>query len=299
MGDVSSDASGKPPVHNGAAGIGDVIPAWERVRHGFSHRLRSAHTWIVQEGDVLSFVRDVGLSRPIRLVPVIGGVPLGCADIKQAGHQSRDVGELLMVDNTLPSSFGCAASRLGAHVTLEVMDRVMQRQNCGIMAVSVSKDARIPDALIWRRLEHLPQATHEQLNQLDVCMQDFDARRRQANDNAQVLAFYLACHPAVGSVYYPGMPRDPTYEVASRTLSNGFGPCVDFRLRSEDPTMATRLVGEARSVMGEWVPGSASCRLLFAQPGVADSTLLRLTCGTGDAKAIVQQMEQLFLRAAE
>lgn len=54
------------------------------------------------------------------------------------------------------------------------------------------------------------------------------ARWRAASDAAQVQACYLACHPRVAAVRYPGLRADPAFESAAATVRGGFGPYVDF-----------------------------------------------------------------------
>lgn len=50
---------------------------------------------------------------------------------------------------------------------------------------------------------------------------------RARSDAAQAVACYLACHPRVAAVRYPGLTSDPDYQRASSTLRCGFGPWVD------------------------------------------------------------------------
>lgn len=53
---------------------------------------------------------------------------------------------------------------------------------------------------------------------------------RACSDAAQAVACYLACHPRVAAVRYPGLTSDPDYQRASSTLRCGFGPWVDVCL---------------------------------------------------------------------
>lgn len=267
---------------------------WEQVRHGFSHRLRSAHTWIVCEDSISSFLRDAQFGCPVRLEPVVGGIPLHCTDVRVAARQARENDELLLVDNTLATSFGCATSRLGAHVTIELMDRVLQQEHSGLMAVSVSRDARVPDALIWSQLDRLPAPSKKQLLYLHTMMRSFDGRRRDSNDNAQVVGFYLACHPAVVSIMYPGMPHDPSYPVASQILTNGFGPCVDFAVAPSASDKLDHVLALSGKLLGDWKPGSAVSKLERLKIESQNKTWLRLTCGTGDVRELIQEIEYLL-----
>ncbi|MFR6633658.1 MAG: PLP-dependent transferase [Atopobiaceae bacterium] len=53
---------------------------------------------------------------------------------------------------------------------------------------------------------------------------------RARSDAAQAVACYLACHPRVAAVRYPGLTSDPDYQRASSALRRGFGPWVDVCL---------------------------------------------------------------------
>jgi cystathionine beta-lyase/cystathionine gamma-synthase len=55
-------------------------------------------------------------------------------------------------------------------------------------------------------------------------------RMRHQNASALALARYLAAHPKVAAVNYPGLESDPGYERA-RELFDGFGGMMSFELR--------------------------------------------------------------------
>ena len=55
-------------------------------------------------------------------------------------------------------------------------------------------------------------------------------RWRVLSDAAQVVANYLACHPRVEAVRYPGLKSDPDFPRAANALVGGFGPRVAIRL---------------------------------------------------------------------
>ena len=56
---------------------------------------------------------------------------------------------------------------------------------------------------------------------------------RVLSDAAQVVANYLACHPSVEAVRYPGLKTDPDFPRAANTLMGGFGPYVRYRAAGE------------------------------------------------------------------
>ena len=58
-------------------------------------------------------------------------------------------------------------------------------------------------------------------------------RWRVLSDAAQVVASYLACHPRVEAVRYPGLKADPDFPRAANELVGGFGPYVAYRAAGE------------------------------------------------------------------
>jgi cystathionine gamma-synthase len=61
-------------------------------------------------------------------------------------------------------------------------------------------------------------------------MKTLHLRIRQQNESALRIAGWLAAHPAVEAVFYPGLPSDPGHAVAVRQMS-GFGGVLSFTLR--------------------------------------------------------------------
>ncbi len=55
-------------------------------------------------------------------------------------------------------------------------------------------------------------------------------RMQRHNDNALALARFLADHPAVTAVHYPGLPLHPQHELAKRQM-RGFGGMLSFEVK--------------------------------------------------------------------
>lgn len=271
----------------------------ERARHGFSHRLRAAHSWLVSAGSFRQLLGELAIPERLLIQTSLGGRPVQCSDIRKYGRSARFDDELLVVDNSLATSFGCPATQLGAQLTIEVLDRVMGEPSCGIAAVSVSRDVRAVCRGIWDSLEALPKPSEGELLKLAVRLDDFEGRFQQSNDVAQTVAFYLACHPNVEQVSYPGLPRDASFEVASRTLRHGFGPVVDFRVGGVGLEDAVRMADIAREgfldldAADEHETGLAPLGSLGSATG---SMWFRLHVGPTDPKEVVDVLEDVLKR---
>lgn len=59
-----------------------------------------------------------------------------------------------------------------------------------------------------------------------------DLRVRRQNETAEKVAHFLARHPAVRRVYYPGLAGHPDYQVATEQMT-GFGGVVSFELDAD------------------------------------------------------------------
>ncbi len=55
-------------------------------------------------------------------------------------------------------------------------------------------------------------------------------RVRQQNETAQKVAEFLSAHPAIETVYYPGLETHPGYELASKQMK-GFGGVLSFTVK--------------------------------------------------------------------
>jgi cystathionine gamma-synthase len=61
-------------------------------------------------------------------------------------------------------------------------------------------------------------------------LKTLEVRMRRHCDNAAQVAEFLAGHPAVSQVLYPGLAEHPGHEVAARQM-RGFGGMVSVRMR--------------------------------------------------------------------
>ena len=112
----------------------------------------------------------------------------------------------------------------------------------------------------------------ERLRTTSLCVQ-------RRCDTAQVVAHFLAVHPSVAWVSYPGLPDDPANDAARRVLEHGFGAYLTFGLvasavdltASEVLARATDagLLAEPPAVPGAHADGGAPQAALSPRWGLA------------------------------
>lgn len=158
------------------------------------------------------------VSGGVTVVEPLAGVPVEVCDIK--GRAAA--GELLVADvRTIGAEFS-PACRLGAELAVAEDARVPGHvvvcvRKCCIPWVAVAVEAKVCPA---EDVRVSATGAEEQASAR--------VSRHAASDAAQVVAAYLACHPRVEAVRYPGLKTDPNFARATSQLVGGFGPYVDY-----------------------------------------------------------------------
>jgi cystathionine beta-lyase/cystathionine gamma-synthase len=127
-------------------------------------------------------------------------------------------------------------------------------------------------------------------------------RMAQHNANGLVLAQYLAGHPAVKEVLYPGLPTHPQHDLAKRQM-RGFGGMLSFDVGTYENARRVcnrvRLMALAESLGGveTLISHPASMTHASVPPerraaiGLTDS-LLRISVGIEDPQDLIDDLQQ-------
>ncbi|MBI3767557.1 MAG: aminotransferase class I/II-fold pyridoxal phosphate-dependent enzyme [Deltaproteobacteria bacterium] len=132
-------------------------------------------------------------------------------------------------------------------------------------------------------------------------LKTFALRIERQNASAQAIAEFLAAHPKVVRVHYPGLPTHPNHEVARRQM-RGFGGVVSFEVHGDLAT-ASRLVDACR--IPQIAPSLGGVESLIEQPalmsfyeltteerlqiGIKDN-LIRYSVGIEDAPDLIADL---------
>jgi cystathionine beta-lyase/cystathionine gamma-synthase len=131
-------------------------------------------------------------------------------------------------------------------------------------------------------------------------------RMERHNANTMVLAEYLAAHPAVTAVYYPGLASHPQHELAKRQM-RGFGGLISFQLGSLERARifleSVRLMSLAESLGGVETLVSHPATMTHAsvphdqrqQLGITDD-LVRVSVGIEDVEDLKDDLSQALDR---
>ncbi|MFI5510571.1 cystathionine gamma-synthase [Mycobacterium sp. NPDC051804] len=125
-------------------------------------------------------------------------------------------------------------------------------------------------------------------------------RMRQHSENAALVAEFLADHPAIGMVLYPGLSSHPGHDVAAKQMS-GFGGMVSVRMRDGADAARKLCANTEIFILAESLGGVES---LIEHPGAmthastagsqleVPDDLVRLSVGIEDSADLIADLEQ-------
>jgi cystathionine gamma-synthase/methionine-gamma-lyase len=136
-------------------------------------------------------------------------------------------------------------------------------------------------------------------------------RMRQQCHNAARVAEWLAKHPRVARVNYPGLPSHPQHSLARQLLGErGFGGVLSFEIANADQATAFRFMERLKlclpaTTLGDVYtlvlhPATTSHRKLSpaerAQVGISEG-LVRLSAGIEEGEDIIADLEQALTKS--
>jgi cystathionine beta-lyase/cystathionine gamma-synthase len=287
---------------------GDHVVCGEGV-YGGTHR-QMTQIW-ARYGITFTFVNLADLDRLADSVTsatrmVFAETPtnplMSLCDLKAVGEIARRREALFAVDNTFATPVFQRPLEFGADIVLHSTTKYLNGHSdmIGGMLVVTRDDLALRIGFIQNAAGAVPGPFDCWL-----CLRGTKTlalRMRQHDANGRRIAQWLAQHPRVERVYYPGLPSHPQHELACRQMS-GFGGMVSIELgtleRARRFAEGTRLfalaesLGGVESLVGH--PGSMTHAsippAMRAGMGLTDS-LVRLSVGVEDVEDLIEDLDQ-------
>jgi cystathionine gamma-lyase/cystathionine beta-lyase/cystathionine gamma-lyase/homocysteine desulfhydrase len=164
-------------------------------------------------------------------------------DIAATAAITRELGLKLVVDNTFTSPYLQQPLKLGADIVLHSTTKYLNGHSDSVGGVVVLNDAATAEKIAF-----LQNAVGAILSPFDSWLvlrgtKTLAVRMQQHEINGRQIANYLANHPKVSQVYYPGLPTHPQHELAKQQM-RGFGAMLSLETGSYDN--ATRFLNSLR-----------------------------------------------------
>ncbi|MCL2316225.1 MAG: O-acetylhomoserine aminocarboxypropyltransferase/cysteine synthase [Actinomycetia bacterium] len=263
-------------------------------------------------------------------------------DIERFAAAAHRHGVPLIVDNTFPTPIHCRPFEWGADIVIHSTTKYMDGHGAAVGGCIVDSGhfdwmahaatfpgLTTPDesyhgvtyaerfgsagAFITKATAHLMRdfgAVQSPQNAflLNLGLETLHLRMRRHADNGQAVAEHLRDHPAISWVTYPGLPGDPSYNLARKYLPDGSCGVVSFGVRGGRAAGQAFMgnlklaaiethVADARTCCLH--PASTTHRQMtdaeLAAAGVSPD-LVRLSCGIEDAADLIADLDQALAR---
>jgi len=217
-----------------------------------------------------------------------------------AAGQTADKPVKVLVDSTFASPAVQQPLTLGADVVLHSTTKYIGGHSDVVGGALVTNDEELDGAFgfLQNGAGAVPGPFDAFLTMRGV--KTLVLRMQRHSENALAIAQFLAEHPAVSTVLYPGLPDHPGHQVAARQM-RGFGGMVSVRMRAgrqaaRDLCASTRVFILAESLGGvesliEHPSAMTHASTAGSQLEVPDD-LVRLSVGIEDVADLLADLEQ-------
>ncbi len=152
-------------------------------------------------------------------------------DLRRLAARAHEVGAVVVVDNTFATPINQRPLELGADLVIHSATKFLGGHSDALGGVVAGSKDEISEIFAYREIHGASMNPHAAFL-LARGLKTLELRVQRQNDNAMAVASFLAEHPAVESVFYPGLPTHPLHDVAAAQMS-GFGGVLSFILRGE------------------------------------------------------------------
>jgi len=233
---------------------------------------------------------------------------LSVVDLARFAELGRRRGVETLIDATLGTPYNVRPIEAGVDYVLHSATKYLAGHNDLLAGVIVSSAAKLESVRKLRGIMGAINSPHN-IYLLERGLKTFAVRMQRHNANGQAVAEFLAAHPKVERVYYPGLVSHPYYEVAQRTM-RGFGGLVTFMIKNADWRATARVVDSV--TLPRIGPSLGGVESLIEQPlvmsyyectpedrqryGIPDN-MIRLSCGIEDADDLIADLAQALDKA--
>jgi cystathionine beta-lyase/cystathionine gamma-synthase len=232
---------------------------------------------------------------------------LKITDLAAACDVAHRRGVFVVVDNTFASPYVQRPIEFGADLVVHSTTKFLNGHSDSVGGIVV---AVRDDHVEW--LKFIQNAEGAILGPMDSWLvlrgtKTLPLRMERHNANAQVLAEFLASHPKVTRVYYPGLPSHPQHALAARQM-RGFGGLISFEVgsfeKAERVLNSVRLMALAESLGGVETLISHPATMTHASVpperrraiGISDD-MIRVSVGVEDVDDLREDLAQALERS--
>ncbi|MGJ8660936.1 MAG: cystathionine gamma-synthase [Bacteroidota bacterium] len=225
-------------------------------------------------------------------------------DISAMSELAKGAKALLCVDNTFATPYLQNPLELGADVVMHSATKYLGGHSDVVMGALVTSNEEIAKEIY--RIQNSSGAVTAPMDCFLVLrgIKTLHLRVQRHCENGEKVARFLAAHPKVDKVYWPGFESHPNYDIAKKQM-RGFGGMLSFSLKGNKIEDAHSIVSKveifalAESLGGvESLIGHPATMTHASIPkeerektGIVDS-LIRLSVGIEDIEDLIADLAQ-------
>ncbi|MEM6686431.1 MAG: cystathionine gamma-synthase [Bacteroidota bacterium] len=225
-------------------------------------------------------------------------------DIEATAAVAKKHNLLLAVDNTFATPYLQRPLDLGADIVMHSVTKYIGGHSDLIMGALVVKDQELADKLYF-----IQNASGAICGPMDSFLalrgiKTLHVRMQRHCENGRAIAHYLANHPKISTVYWPGFEDHPNHAIAKKQMDD-FGGMISFVTKGNDYEQAVKIIENlkvftlAESLGGvESLAGHPASMTHASIPkeerektGVVDA-LIRLSVGIEDVEDLIADLAQ-------
>ncbi len=208
-----------------------------------------------------------------------------------------------LIDATLGTPYNIRPLAAGVDYVLHSATKYLAGHNDLLAGVIISTAEKLEPVRNLRGIMGAINSPHN-IYLLERGLKTFELRMQRHNANGLAVAQFLAQHPKIERVYYPGLEDHPYYSVAQRTM-RGFGGLVTFLVKDADWQTTARVVDSVK--LPRIGPSLGGVESLIEQPlvmsyfqltpeerkkfGIPDN-MIRLSCGVENTEDLLADLAQ-------
>jgi cystathionine gamma-synthase len=228
---------------------------------------------------------------------------LTCIDLEQFVSLGKSHGVETLIDATLATPFNLRPLDFGVDYVLHSATKYLGGHNDLLAGCITGCKEKLESIRGLRGIMGSINSPHN-LYLLQRGLKTFELRMQRHNENGQAVADFLANHPRIERVYYPGLASHPTHEIAKRTMQ-GYGGLVTFLVKDADWRQTADIIDRVK--IPRIGPSLGGVESLIEQPLVMsyfsqtpenrrkfgiDDNMIRMACGIENPNDLIDDLRQ-------
>jgi len=199
------------------------------------------YTWVTAGSGVEEYKKNIKPNTRLMIGESPSNPRIDVIDLEAFAELGRSHNILTLVDTTYVSPCLVQPIKYGIDLVVHSGTKYMGGHSDSMAGVLTVKSPEVFSQLQVLRAVMGPTMSPFEASLLSRGLKTLPLRMKQHCENGLKVAEFLHNHPKVGTVFYPGLPSHPGYEIANKQMS-GFSGMMSFEMK--DGLEAARTVVE-------------------------------------------------------